>query len=363
MKESQKYTYKGSPITGIVPLDSPLYVQRAADDICREALRLAKEIKDSVPFIRIKAAKGMGKSSLLVRLHQFLETEQKHAVGYVDLGSDEFDSDVFNDLEKLFYRFTEEIFLAFTKYSTHLNLPSLKFFWRQERTPGANCTNYLHELFKQIKQPKTLIIDGIDRVLGQKTQTDFLNVLRSWNERRMKVVSNAPIVWPSIAIAYSTDPYPDYNLPGSPLYNIGTDVELKEFTPKDVLNLSKIYGLNWSLNESDFLMSLVGGHPNLIILALHKISKENISLNELDRQADLVNGPFGNHLLKFLEMLQKDEELSACFKNIIIEEGSCDEFRTWQLEKVGLIRIEEKGIKVRCELYKRYFMKNLDLKN
>ena len=353
------YTYQGSLMTGIVPLDSPLYIQREADEICKAALSISQD-SDSLPFIRIKAAQGMGKSSLLARLGNFLETEQKQVVGYVDLGSDGFYSELFTDLDRLFYRFTEEITQTFKQAVPGLNPPNLESFWKKPRAPGKNCTDYLQEhIFKQIKQPKTLLIDGIDKILGQTTQTDFLLVLRSWNERKMKVVSKAPIVWPSIVIAYSTEPYPDHKLRGSPMQNVGMAVELQEFSPEAILSLSQIYGLSWTEAEIDTLMRLIGGHPTLIHRAFDQISKKGLSLAELEQQAAQLNGSFSDYLLKYLDLLQKNEQLLGCFRKIMNGEECTDVFAKFQLEKVGLIKSDQQGETVRCELYQRYFKSNL----
>ncbi|NER49675.1 MAG: hypothetical protein F6J92_23890 [Symploca sp. SIO1A3] len=355
----KSYIYQGSLMTGIVPLDSPLYIQREADNICKEALSIPQD-SDSLPFIRIKAAQGMGKSSLLARLASFLEKEQKQIVGYVDLSSDGFYSQLFTDLDRLFYRFTEEITQAFKQAVPGLNPPSLQSFWKKPRAPGKNCTDYLQEhVFTKIKQPKTLLIDGIDKILGQTTQTDFLLVLRSWNERKMKVVSKAPIVWPSIVIAYSTEPYPDHKLKGSPMQNVGMAVELQEFIPEAILALAKIYGLSWSEAEVNSLMRLIGGHPTLIHRAFYQISKEGRSLVELEQQAAQLNGFFSDYLLNYLNLLQKDEHLSGCLQKIMQGEDCPDIFAKFQLEKVGLIKSDQQGERVRCELYQRYFQKNL----
>ncbi len=355
----KSYIYQGSLMTGIVPLDSPLYIKREADKICKEALSISQD-SDSLPFIRIKAAQGMGKSSLLARLASFLEKEQKQIVGYVDLSSDGFYSELFTDLDQLFYQFTEEITQTFKQAVPGLNPPNLESFWKKPRAPGKNCTDYLHEhIFKKIKLPKTLLIDGIDKILGQTTQTDFLLVLRSWNERKMKVVSKAPIVWPSMVIAYSTEPYPDHKLKGSPMQNVGMAVELQEFSPEAILALAKIYGLSWSEAEVSTLMRLIGGHPTLIHRAFYQISKEGISLVELEQQAAQLNGAFSDYLLKYLNLLQKDEHLSGCFQKIMQREECPDVFAKFQLEKVGLIKSDYHGERVRCELYQRYFQKNL----
>ncbi|MDZ8034956.1 AAA-like domain-containing protein [Nostoc sp. DedSLP04] len=343
------------PLTGRVPLDSPLYLERSADEKCRQYLQAAQNREESLPFIRIRASKGMGKSSLLVRLCQFLERQQKQAVGFIDLGS--IDLSEFADLNQLLYQFT---FVIAQKFSNKLNNhtpPDLKDYWRKDIASGLNCTNYLKEhIFSKIEQPKTLFIDGIDAVLGQeKTQNPFLNLLRTWNESEMKLVSEVPIVWPSIVIAYSTEPYPEYGIKGSIMQNVGIEIDLKEFSPDETLELAKRYGLNWSLNEVNLLRQLIGGHPALINRAFFEISQGHITLAELEMKATSPTSPFRDDLLKKLDLLEANENLKQCFNKILSGERCTDEFANFQLEKAGLIKVGQDEVKVACELYRKYF--------
>lgn len=349
------------PLMGIVPIGDRRYIERTADKICRQALTAAKGKKGALPFIRIKAAQGMGKSSLLVRLRQILEQEPDRAVGFVDLGGAGFEPEAFGSLEKLLQRFTYAIAQSFKGALGGYNPPNLKDYWRSDIAPGMNCTDYLREhIFSRIKQNKTLLIDGIDAVLGQgATQTPFLNLLRTWNETEMKVVSQAQIVWPSIVVAYSTETYLDRGIRGSVMPNIGDAVELEELNATQILELAKKYGLpHWTDAEVRSLMALIGGHPALVNLALYQLSQNNLNLVELEQKAIQANGPFGPYLLSLLELLQKNESLRQCFSNILNENPCTDEFAKFQLEKAGLIRIDGEG-EVRFELYRRYFREHL----
>ena len=362
----QSFAYQGTVLTGEVPLDSVLYIERDADEICQRELTLARDVRESVPFIRVKAAKGMGKSSLLGRIGHFLASEKKEIVARVNLGTDAFGSDAFNDLEELFKRFTEAVATAFGKFIPGLSPPDLNstLIWSKYKPPGKNCTDYLEEhIFKKIAQkPKTLLIDGIDYILGKPTQTDFLLVLRTWNERKMKRVDRTPIIWPSVAIAYSTEPYPDAKFKGSPLQNVGTPIELSEFSPESILNLAKIYGLNWEFNDVSQLMKLIGGHPMLVQRALYEIGQGKISLSELEAKATEINSPFSDRLLKLLEVLQAPghEQLQACFQKLLAGERCRDAFAIFQLNKIGLIKFDGNEAKVSCELYRRFFQEYLE---
>ncbi len=352
-----------TPLTGIVPLDSPLYLKREADEVCIQKLKAGASREGSRPFIRIRAPKQMGKSSLLRRIQYFLEKQPNHVVGFVDLGGDEyFYENVFNDLDLLLYQFTCALIQTFSDSLGRCNLndlkdlPELKEHWHGNLTPQLNCANYLHDhIFLPIKQPKTLLIDGIDEVLGKPVQDPFLKFLRSWNEKRMKVVSQAPIVWPSIVIAYSTEPYSVLGIRGSVLQNVGTVVELKEFTQNQILELSVKYNLSPPLAESDvdFLRRLTGGHPALINQALYQIS-QGMNLLQLEYKATQPDGPFWDYLSRASELLENNDNLLHCFQKILKGESCHDDLAKYQLTKAGLLQIEEDGVKV-IELYRKYF--------
>ncbi|MCT7980131.1 AAA-like domain-containing protein [Laspinema olomoucense] len=355
---------KIQPLSGIVPLDSPLYLPRDADEICREVLTADRSDRGSLPFIRIKGSSGMGKSSLLVRLRDFLEREENQVVGFVDLADLALDPEIFEDLNLLLKRFTQAIADTFSESVDKLNPPPLEKNWQKERSSGLNCTNYLEDfIFTPIQQPKTLLIDGIDEILGpDKPQNPFLKLLRSWNEKRMKVVSQSPIVWPSIAIAYSTEPYPELDIKGSILQNVGLEVELPEFNTEEILKLAKKYRLEWSEEEVQPLKELIGGHPTLVNQALYKISQEQMSWSELESQATLPTGPFGDHLLKKFSIIYenyKNTDLKHCFDQLL-RGGTCtDEISKFQLEKAGLIKIDNAGVQVRFKLYQKSFTNTL----
>jgi len=299
----------------------------------------------------------MGKSSLLVQLRNFLEREENHVVGFVDFAEVTQDPAVFADIDLLLKRFTQAIADSFSQSVPTLNPPSLTKDWSNERSSGLNCSNYLEKhIFGPIQQQKTLLIDGIDEILGHdKPQNPLLKLLRSWNEQRMKVVSQSPIVWPSMAIAYSTEPYPELGIKGSILQNVGLEVELPEFNAEDILTLASKYRLDWKKDQVKQLMELIGGHPTLVNQALYKISQEGMSWAELESQATLQTGPFRDHLLNKFSIINENSDLKQCFDQILQGEPCNDDIAKFQLEKAGLIKINNEGVQVRFKLYQNYF--------
>lgn len=350
---------KITPLTGVVPRNSPLYIQREADRQCQEILKTASH---HPVFVRLRGARGCGKSSLLVRLQHWLETEQKQVVGFVDLGGFNFGPEAFTDLNKLLYQFTYAVTQSFSSAMTN-HPPNLQKNWQEDMAAASNCTDYLENyIFAKIKQPKTLIIDGIDKILGRKeTQTPFLNLLRSWYERKMQDVDQGKIVWPNLVIADSTEPYPHYEIQDSPLQNVGNQVKLQEFNTEEIVELAKRYGIEINFNDSNSLKQLLGGNPALLNPAIYQLSQNSINLTQLIEQATEVDGTFAYFLQKNLKQLQVHNNLMNCFKQILQGNKCTDEFAKYQLELAGLIRGYPFNVQVSCELYQEFFKAYLGL--
>lgn len=347
------------PLTGVVPIDSSFYIRRESDFHCQEILKANNNSEGTRQFIRIRGPQQTGKSSLLRRL-QNLAIKENQIVVFVDLGGEDFGPEAFEDLGLLLQRFTEAIADAFSESVKELNPPNLKGYWHENKTPGLNCTQYLSKyVFSQIERPKLLLLDGLDKVLGTSTQTPFFEFLRSWYERRMKkVTDNQNIVWPSIAIAYSTEPYPEKDIKGSVLQNTGTLIELEDFTPEQVRDLAGRYGLkSFSKNEVDRLTNLIGGHPALINQALYKISAEGMTMAEIESQAIMMSGPFGDYLYRKFHQLQGNESLLNCCYRAMTSKD-CDELSKFQLLKAGLIDEGENWVKFKYEIYRQYYEEN-----
>lgn len=349
------------PLTGVVPIDSSFYITRDSNLYCQEILKANNNSEGTRQFIRIRGPQQTGKSSLLRRL-QNLAIKENQIVAFVDLGGEYFESEAFENLTLLLQRFTEAIADGFSESVEELNPPNLTEYWQENKTPGLNCTQYLNKyVFSQIHQPKLLLLDGLDKVLGTSTQTPFFEFLRSWYERKMKkVTDNQNIVWPSIAIAYSTEPYPEKDIKGSVLQNTATLIELEDFTPEQVRDLAGRYGLkSFSKNEIDRLMKLIGGHPALINQALYKIGTEGMTMVEIESQATMMTGPFGDYLYKKFQTLNGNESLLNCCEQAMTG-NDCEDLSKFQLLKAGLIDEVENGVKFKYEIYRQYYEENLE---
>jgi len=347
------YKYHGVCLTGAVPLNSPLYIKRGADELCKQYMS-KYSYGSIIPFIRIKAARETGKTSLLIRLKKFLQDEQQCKVILVDINT--FDHRVLNDENEtqFFNTFTESI-LSGLKEKQHSNFGNTAF---SELPAAQRCTYVLEPIFHKLKDV-VLLIDGVDRTLRSPTlKTTFTGFLRTWYEYKMKMIDEtAPLSWARIAIAYSTDPYTENNIRDSPLDNVGTLVDLEEFTADQIDNLSRIYGLDWNSDYIFELMELVGGHPYLINLALYEFSVKKLNkLDDLVNRAISENSPFINHLRKCMNVIEQSEDLSNSIRKLLNGQ-QIDRKSEFHLTMLGIVKQNNKSgdIEIRCSLYKRYF--------
>jgi len=82
--------------------------------------------------------------------------------------------------------------------------------------------------------------------------------------------------------------------------------------------------------------------------------------DRLDEEAANSEGPFGDHLKRYLFGFDRDPKLKAAFKNIL-QSRKCDEEGHFQrLTAVGLVEgPDRRSARVRCRLYQRYFSEHL----
>lgn len=354
------------PLTKIIPLDDPRYIEREADQKCFAILQEGSTRKDSRPLIRLRSPK-MGKSSLLIRLQRKL-TEQGYIVGRVDLSDTApFEDAAFEDFDLLMRRLSEAIVRSFAEQLDELDFPELEDYWKPNAGSGQNATSYLTEAFAKIEGHKVLLIDGLDRVLGkEKTQLPLFDLIRSWHENKMKlVIAKKPIVYPSMVLAYATEPYPAYGVKGSILQNVGTVVELTEFSAEEIEELARKYKVRITKAQIEQLMKLVGGLPALVNCALqdfsHNYRNQSIDFNSFEEYSTQVNGIFWEHLAQHSAMLEEHPALLENFRKILRGETCEDEWSKFQLDKAGLITINGKEVKVKCELYQRYYARKFSV--
>ncbi|MHC5595012.1 MAG: AAA-like domain-containing protein [Nostoc sp.] len=333
---------------GPVPLDSPFYVERRPIEEL-----VYREVIQPGSVIRIRAPREMGKTSLLLRLLAFAQMQ-----GYstVNLNCNQIDSSCLTDLNKLLRSLCWQI-------ATELGInPRLDDKWDQEIGCKLSCSVYLQSyLLKQTKNPVVLVLNEVDRFFEYpQIAQEFFSLLRSWYEKARQDPNLQKL---RLVVVYSTEVYVSLDINRSP-FNIGLPIHLPEFTERQVKYLAQQHGLDWTTNkEVNQLMSLVGGHPALIRIALYYLCCQGITLEELMQDAIANGGIYRYHLWRHWAILQENSSLVNAYVEVVTAKQSIplNPIDAHKLESLGLITYEGDRILPRCELYRAYFKKQLSV--
>jgi hypothetical protein len=338
--------FPGDPL----PLDSPFYVHRPPLEewVCTE-------IKQLGCFIRIKAPRKMGKSSLFNRIIAHA-TDQGYQIVYLDFR--EADEAIFSSLDK-FLRWL----CANTSRQLHL-APRLDEYWDADMGSKVSCKIYFEAyLLEHIDRPVIFALNEINRVLEHpQIAHDFLPMLRFWHEQTKQ---NQTWQHLRLVVVYTTEIYIQLKLNQSP-FNVGLTVSLPPFTMKQVQDLALRYGLDWAAGESgaqrlNALHEMLGGHPYLVSLAMYHLYRQETTLLYLLQAAPTPSGIFSEHLRENLSILQSEPQLASAMQQIVSAEESVqlDAITAYKLESMGLIDLSGNQATPSCELYKLYFRQQL----
>lgn len=325
---------------GSSALDSPFYVERPPiESLCYAT------IEQPGCLIRIKAPKGMGKTLLSAKILDYAARQGYQKV-YLNLNQADFTNlDAF--LRWLCLRVGQK-----------LRLPNqLENFWDERfSTSTMNCTEYFEQyLLAEIHSPLALCLDEVDLLFPHSEIAEgFLPLLRSWHEE-----AKIEDVWKRVRliVVHSKEVYIPLNINQSP-FNVGLPIELPEFTPEQVGNLAKLYGLDLSVASIEQLMTMVGGHPELVQQAIsHLRNHQEVELEPLLETAPTEEGIYRNHLRRLWQSLQEQPELVEALKKVVAANSPVRLEATllYKLHSMGLVQLEGNNCSPRCNLYRQYF--------
>ena len=330
---------------GSVPLNSVFYIQR---NLIEE--RCYDKILQAGSLIRIKAPNQMGKTSLLDRIIAHSNQQGYHTVRLNLLQAE---TTVFNDLDK-FLRW-------FCAYVSHkLKLPALlNESWDEYRGSIINCTTYFEDhILDNINNNLVLALDEVDRVFQYpEISQGFFAMLRSWHEEAKTVD-----IWEKLrlAVVHSTENYGSLDINQSP-FNVGLVVELTEFTQEQIEVLAHHHQLDYNRTQVQELMSIIGGHPYLIRLALYHLALGEITLENLLQNAPTNAGIYEEHLRHFLHTFKVNPHLNQAFLEVVTaqEPVSVETISAYQLYSMGLVKRVGDKLIPSYQLYQHYFREHL----
>jgi AAA-like domain/CHAT domain len=330
---------------GLVRIQSKFYIPSIYED------RGYRELQKPGSLIRIKSPSNMGKSSLMLRV-----LDQVKQLGY---------RTVIIDLDNANQKFfaSPDMFMQWFCASVGKPLEvrvKVEEYWDDIFGSNDNSTEYFEKyLLEGIAQPLALAIDNFDRVFDYPDiEADFCGLLRGWHE-----MAKTNDLWNNLrlVIVHSQESYAKVKDINQSPFNVGLPIELGEFTSSQVQSLVKLHGLDWPEQGISQLMSLVGGHPYLVRVALYHIASGDITLEEFLKNAATEAGFFSNYLAGHLSSLEKYPELGVAMKAVVMSDvpirlTSEDAFK---LTRMGLVVRLENDVQPRCALYRKYFRDRL----
>lgn len=348
--------YPGLP----VEIGSPFYITPI--EITGNLIEKCIKKLENDHLIRIKSPRKRGKTSLLLRVLDRLQT-QNHRTVYLNLYNLKTDEQVLSNLDQFLQWFCNTV-------SDELELePQIDSFWSRKRySTNEKCTKYFQDYLiknSDFNMPIILAIDEIDLLFDYPALYGFFILLRAWIEAR-----NTNSIWKKlkVIVSYSTEVYIKIDVNVSP-FNIGEGITLPLLNQQEIQILAHHYHQKMSNDDVIKLMKMVGGHPYLIQLALYKLCNEQMGLDQLLEQAHTETGVYRNHLQKLWDELTQRPIQTGLNENSVLSSLSqvLESEPTVQLQAepgfrlqgLGLIQFEGDCVRISCELYRRYFQKRL----
>lgn len=333
-------------VGGAVPLDSPFYILRGADAAFRDAISRFEGI------VLIKGARQMGKTSLLAR-----GLQHARALGATV---------VLTDVQKLN---TSELksadsflYTLASLLADQLDLDVLpQDAWNHAEPPNLNFERYLRaQVIERLGQRVVWGLDEVDRLFAVPYGHDVFSLFRAWhNERTL----NPRSAWSklTLAISYATEASLFIEGLNQSPFNLGVRLTLEDFTLEQVAELNRRYGGPLATDaQVQRFYELFGGHPFLVRRGLHELVTTQISLDELEQQADREDGIFGDHLRRIPLLLSADPDFRGLVRGVL-EGRMCPTLASFnRLKSAGLvIGSSHTDVRARCQLYARYLSRHL----
>lgn len=329
---------------GQVPLGSAFYVERSHIEAA-----CYKTVLQPGSLTRIKAPRRMGKTSLMMRILQSARPNCQAVALSFQLA----DKAIFQNLDQFLQWFCANVGLG-------VQLPSrLSDYWDDLFGSKISCKIYFEQyLLPQLGKPLVLGLDDVDRLFQFPELADeFFGLLRAWHEE----AKNRDI-WKQLrlVVAHSSEVYIPLNVNQSP-FNVGLPIELTALTPDQVQDLAQRYGLAWGPEQTEQLMSLVGGYPYLIQLALYHLWQEDITLDQILDLGTISTGIYSDHLQRQLWQLQQKPELAIAYGKVVSlpPPVAMELMQAFQLQSLGLAIMRGNQVISSCPLYTHYFRDRL----
>jgi DNA-binding winged helix-turn-helix (wHTH) protein len=333
-----------APITGAMPLASPHYVRRPADDAVEDALLRG----DSV--VLIKGARQIGKTSLLARGLQRTRTAGAAVVltDFQDLGA--------SDLES-----SSTLLLSLARAIARdldCGLDPLAF-WSDADSANTNFGRFMRNgVLSSTERAVVWGLDEVDRLFSRTYGPEVFGLFRSWHNRRA-LDPDGPWHRLTLAIAYATEAHLFITDVNQSPFNIGTRFALEDFTLEQVAHLNRLHASPLHDRDITTIHQLLNGHPFLTQGALQCVAS-GMDVTEFVRMAASDDGPFAEHLHRLVVLLGSDPVLAAAVRQVLSGKPIDAAATFYRLRSAGVLGGESAAsARLRCPLYAAHLQQHL----
>jgi class 3 adenylate cyclase len=334
------------PPGGAMPLDSQYYIERPTDAEFHAAIAR----HDSI--VLVEGARQMGKTSLLSR---GLQQARKSGARVTCTDFQKLNASDLASLESFYMTLG-------TALANQLNLDKFpEDTWRPKSGPNQNFESYLRrEVLVSQQAPFIWALDEVDRLFTCPFGSEVFGLFRSWHNARA-LDPESPWHRLTMIICYATEAHLFITDLNQSPFNVGTRVRLRDFGLAEVRQLNQLYGQPLTTSdEFDCFVHLFGGQPYLVRRGLHELVARRLTLAELERSAPLEQGPFADHLKRFLVLLSGNDATLQCIREVLAGKKNGDAKLFHRLRAAGLLRGETPAeAAFRCDLYLQYFRRHL----
>lgn len=335
--------YKLEVPEGGVRIGSPFYIRRKADE------EIERQLVGSHTITAISGAHQTGKTSILIRAAKYA-FHQDHLVLFIDSSriTNEQSAD---DLDE----FLKAIALDIGSQA-EVGREQVRLAWSSPLSSKVKLTEFFEAFILDLaKRPVSLIMDNADVVTKTSFCTEFFSLFRSWHNR-----SAFDARWTKLNILLAISVHPSFLISFSPQspFNVGTRIELDDFTETQIRELNELHGNPLRPHEIAAAMSLLGGHPYLIRQALYTLVSQNLTWSELDAVAADRDGPFGAHLDHTLRPLE-DPELEEAVRKMLRNRICPRDSLFLRLDSARLVKQQGRRCICKYRLYDRFYTSQL----
>ncbi|MEM7794088.1 MAG: AAA-like domain-containing protein [Cyanobacteria bacterium P01_C01_bin.118] len=333
-------------LDGPIPLGSVFYIERSPLE------QLAyEEVARPGCLLRIKAPCKFGKSSLLLRLIDYVEQLGYKAV-FVDF--QEAEQDTLEHLDRVLRWICANMI---RQLELSINLEKT---WLPALGSKLNFKSFLQDhVFGTLSTPIVLVFNEVNQIFEHhRVAQDFLPMIRSFYEQAQSSERWRKL---RLVMAYTTDIYVPLNIKQSP-FNVGLPLCLPSFNLAQATTLAEKYALrSLDKHQMEHLMQLLGGQPYLLNRAFYAMAMEKVSLKQLLTTAATPTGIYGTHLHHYLTVLQEQPNLVEALA-VIVESSTpvqIDQIAAYRLASMGIAVLDGYQALMSCDLYRDYFRNTL----